>query len=192
MIFQDLTPFTGIVGTMSAQFQCLPNHLTVEKIRAGNSVLRNPILASYAAKGILPYRGLGTGIRRALTEWNVIDFFDDREACTFKATIRFVKVQDEPINGPKKRSDEPIKQLIDPYGEPIKGVDAQIVKQLHMNPHLSYDQLAELVGIGRSTVMRHVQTLKDRGVLLRVGPKKTGHWEVVGMSGPSVKGATRL
>ena len=39
----------------------LPNHLTVEKIRAGNSVLRNPILASFAAKGVLPYRGLGTG-----------------------------------------------------------------------------------------------------------------------------------
>ena len=42
----------------------LPNHLTVEKIRAGNSVIRNPVLASYAANGVLPYRGLGAGIRR--------------------------------------------------------------------------------------------------------------------------------
>jgi ATP-dependent DNA helicase RecG len=46
----------------------LPNHLTVEKIRAGNSVIRNPVLASYAAKGVLPYRGLGTGIRRVLAD----------------------------------------------------------------------------------------------------------------------------
>lgn len=28
----------------------LPNHLTIEKIRAGNSVQRNPVLASFAAK----------------------------------------------------------------------------------------------------------------------------------------------
>ena len=92
-------------------------------------------------------------------------------------------MQDEPINGPKKRSDEPIKPLIDTYGEPIKEVDAQIVKQFHVNPHLSYNRLAELVGIGRSTVKRHVKTLKDRGVLIRVGPKKTGYWKVVGMGG---------
>jgi len=29
----------------------LPNNLTVEKIRAGNSNIRNPILISYIAKG---------------------------------------------------------------------------------------------------------------------------------------------
>ena len=161
----------------------LPNHLTVEKIRAGNSVLRNPILASYAAKGVLPYRGLGTGILRALTEWDAIDFTDDREACTFTVTIRFIKVQHEPINGPKKGLREPIKQLIDPDGEPIKGIDARIAEQLRLSPHLSYDQLAELVGIGRSTVMRHIQALKNRGVLRRVGPKKAGHWELTGMGG---------
>lgn len=65
----------------------LPNHLTVAKIRAGNSVIRNPILASFAAKGVLPYRGLGTGIRRALAEWPDIEFLDDRDACTFAATV---------------------------------------------------------------------------------------------------------
>jgi ATP-dependent DNA helicase RecG len=36
----------------------LPNHLTVQEIEAGNSNIRNPILASFAFKGILPYRGL--------------------------------------------------------------------------------------------------------------------------------------
>ena len=32
----------------------LPNNLTVEKIRNGNSNIRNPILVSYVAKGLLP------------------------------------------------------------------------------------------------------------------------------------------
>lgn len=65
----------------------LPNHLTVEKIRAGNSIQRNPILASFAAKGLLPYRGLGTGIRRALQDWPQIQFIDDRTACTFTSIV---------------------------------------------------------------------------------------------------------
>ena len=65
----------------------LPNNLTVEKIRAGISNIRNPILASYVAKGMLPYKGLGSGIKRALQNWPDIDFTDDRERCLFIATV---------------------------------------------------------------------------------------------------------
>jgi ATP-dependent DNA helicase RecG len=66
----------------------LPNSLTVENIRAGNSNLRNPILASFVAKGVLPYRGLGSGVPRALEAWPDIDFRDDREGGLFVATVR--------------------------------------------------------------------------------------------------------
>jgi len=61
----------------------LPNNLTVEKIRHGNSIIRNPVLVSYASKGILPYRGLGSGIKRAVDAWPEIDFIDDRDGCLF-------------------------------------------------------------------------------------------------------------
>lgn len=66
----------------------LPNHLSVEKIRLGSAVQRNPIIASFASKGLLPYRGLGTGVMRALKEWPTLTFIDDREACTFTVVIR--------------------------------------------------------------------------------------------------------
>ena len=59
----------------------LPNNLTVEKILAGNSNIRNPILVSYVAKGLLPYHGLGSGIKRALDAWQQIDFTDNRDGC---------------------------------------------------------------------------------------------------------------
>ncbi len=65
----------------------LPNNLTVEKIRTGNSNIRNPIIVSFVAKGLLPYHGLGSGIKRALAEWPKTDFTDDREGCLFTATI---------------------------------------------------------------------------------------------------------
>lgn len=65
----------------------LPDNLTVEKIRLGNSIIRNPILVSYTAKGILPYRGLSSGSKRALDAWSEIDFIDDRDGCLFTATV---------------------------------------------------------------------------------------------------------
>ena len=66
----------------------LPNHLTIENIKNGNSNIRNPIFASFATK-ILPYRGLGNGIRRALRAYPSIEFIDDRDSCLFKAIITF-------------------------------------------------------------------------------------------------------
>jgi ATP-dependent DNA helicase RecG len=65
----------------------LPNNLTVTNIRTGNSNIRNPILTSFATK-LIPYRGLGTGILRALREYPAIEFVDDREGNLFRAIIR--------------------------------------------------------------------------------------------------------
>ena len=65
---------------------CLPNNLTIENIKSGISNIRNPILASYATK-ILPYRGLGNGIIRALKAYPNIDFYNDTDGSQFKVTI---------------------------------------------------------------------------------------------------------
>ncbi len=65
----------------------LPNNLTVENIKLGNSNIRNPTLASFATK-LLPYRGLGSGIIRALQAYPHIEFDNDRDGNLFKATIR--------------------------------------------------------------------------------------------------------
>lgn len=43
----------------------LPNHLTIDNILNGNSVIRNPTIVSYATK-ILPYSGIGSGIPRII------------------------------------------------------------------------------------------------------------------------------
>ena len=65
----------------------LPNNLTVKKIRSGISNIRNPILVSYVAKGILPYHGLGSGIKRALTLYPNIDFIDSYEKSLFTVVV---------------------------------------------------------------------------------------------------------
>jgi ATP-dependent DNA helicase RecG len=65
----------------------LPNNLTIENIKMGNSNVRNPILASFAPK-VLPYRGLGSGIKRAIRAYPDIDFVNDRDGNTFKVSIK--------------------------------------------------------------------------------------------------------
>ncbi len=65
----------------------LPNDLTIENIKRGNSNIRNPILASYATK-ILPYKGIGTGIIRALQAYPDIGFEDDHDGNNFKVIIK--------------------------------------------------------------------------------------------------------
>ncbi|MGB3384446.1 MAG: RNA-binding domain-containing protein [Marinomonas sp.] len=67
----------------------LPNNLTIENIKMGNSNVRNPILASFAPK-VLPYRGLGSGIKRAIKAYPNIEFIDDRAGNAFKAIINRV------------------------------------------------------------------------------------------------------
>ena len=46
----------------------LPNTATIETIKAGIQIVRNPILASFAPKLGFPYRGLGTGVPRMIQE----------------------------------------------------------------------------------------------------------------------------
>jgi hypothetical protein len=47
-------------------------------------IMRNPVLASHAIH-LLPYRGLGTGIRRAYKAWQAIDFINDSDGNQFFA-----------------------------------------------------------------------------------------------------------
>ena len=139
----------------------LPNNLTVEKIKAGNSNIRNPILVSYAAKGLLPYHGLGSGITRALRSWPHIDFIDDHEGCLFKAVIRRIHI--------------PAQEIL--AVEPVKA--EKILAILSSNPKHTVSQLAAELGVTSRTVERTISVLRKEGRLHRVGPPRGGRWEVV-------------
>lgn len=64
----------------------LPNSLTVENIKMGNAVARNSLLVSYCSK-VMNYRGLGSGITRALEVQPNIEFINDVEGEQFKVII---------------------------------------------------------------------------------------------------------
>jgi len=72
----------------------LTNSLTVEKIKNGISIHRNPILDSIT-KNVLPYSGRGSGIRRVLSINPDIKFINDIEKEEFKCIISRKNIEDK-------------------------------------------------------------------------------------------------
>ena len=54
-----------------------------------------------------------------------------------------------------------------------------IVSEMRKNPSVSKAELGVLLGIHSSNVDRNIQKLRHMGLIVRVGPAKGGHWEVV-------------
>jgi len=143
----------------------LPNNLTVERIRAGISNIRNPILVSFVAKGLLPYHGLGSGIMRALEEWRDIDFTDDREGCLFTVTIHRKVPRDlADLTGYRKSSGK---------------TENQVFAFLSDNPEITIPELAEKLGLTTRAVEKQIAKLREKGRLRRIGPARGGRWQTI-------------
>lgn len=154
----------------------LPNNLTVDKIRAGNSNIRNPILISYIAKGLLPYKGIGSGIRRALDDWSNIDFVDDREACLFTVIIHrnLKKGSGKPEIIPNSHT---VQQ--EGSGKSSGKSSGKILELLAESPEMTIPQLANKLGISTRAIEKNIANLQKNKELRRIGPAKGGHWQVV-------------
>ncbi len=64
----------------------LPNHLTTENVKMGVAVPRNPIITKFASE-LLPYRGIGSGVFRALQLHPDIELYNEVETQQFKVII---------------------------------------------------------------------------------------------------------
>lgn len=161
----------------------LPNNLTVEKIRAGNSNIRNPILVSYVAKGLLPYHGLGSGIKRALEKWPDIDFADDHEGCLFTATVHRKPVGElNLVNITPEgslRTDTVSGMRRESVGDASEKTSEKIISLIKDDALITIERLAEHCGVTTRSIERNLKKLQQRNIIKRVGPDKGGHWEVI-------------
>lgn len=163
----------------------LPNHLTVEKMLAGNTNIRNPVVASYVAKGVLPYWGLGSGMRRIQAAWKNIQFVDDKTGVQFKAVISreqacppVIQDPNEGINASNGGINEGINASsggicggINASGE---GITVVILKSIWGKPGIRVPEIASEVSRSKKTVERVVARLREHGLIEYRGSKKTG------------------
>jgi ATP-dependent DNA helicase RecG len=117
----------------------------------------------------LPYRGLGSGIKRALEDWPEIDFVDDRDGCLFTVTVhRKTETGSENKGGSPKSS-------------PKSGgkTEDRILDLINQDNTISTERIGEVLGISKRAVLKQIDKLKNQGRLCRIGPAKGGHWEVL-------------
>lgn len=94
----------------------LPDSLSIQDIRQGKTNRRNPTLREHAFR-LLPYRGLGSGIPRALGEWPQIELMDEVSGNQFTALVQRPKPQWEKAGG--QVTDPVSDPLTDPVNDPV-------------------------------------------------------------------------
>jgi len=61
---------------------------------------------------------------------------------------------------------------------PKRALVQQILSLIKEDPRITYEELAKRTGLHRKTIQRHIQFLKDKGLLRRKGGARGGYWEV--------------
>ena len=170
----------------------LPNHLTIEMMKSGVSVARNPLIFTFATKEI-PYRGLGSGIKRVTEITKHVEFISDSEANFFTAKIyRQAHAPIKPADAPIKPVDAPIKPVdapIKPVDAPIKGraepvsdtEATRISEIIRNNPGINKTKLSRISGIAAWTIKRILEGTLRTKIEFR-GAKKTGGYYIVAES----------
>ena len=184
---------------------CLYGGLTIEDIKLGVSRQRNPLMADFAAKTMI-YRGLGSGIVRAMREDNHIDFDNEVSANQFKVTI-WRTTQKNEITTQKsdsttqkeslkdsnttQKSDLTIqKDEITTQKKPLKDSNTiqkelettqkKVLEYFKNNPTGTRREAAQTLGdITEDGVKFVIGKLQQKGLLKRVGGRKHGEWQVL-------------
>lgn len=66
-----------------------------------------------------------------------------------------------------------------PLGSPLSKTEQAVLRVVTNNPYATYQEIANKIGKTLKTAQRTLASLKDRGLVSRVGSAKTGHWETL-------------
>lgn len=76
-----------------------------------------------------------------------------------------------PKNGPKNRKSDP-KKL-----SPQERLD-MIIAHIKGNPSITREEIAEMTGVSRTTILKDLRILKEQYGVHYEGPSKTGKWVI--------------
>ena len=146
----------------------LTNSLTVEKIKNGIAIQRNPILSSIC-KNILPYTGYGSGIKRVLKLNSDVEFINDIEMEQFKSIVYRNKLG---VNQDKLGVNQ------DKLGVKLSKNKITLLNLIKEDSNITIKLLSEKIGISQTAIQNNLKSLKDSDILKRVGSDKNGSWEI--------------
>lgn len=172
---------------------CLPGDLTVEKIKLGWAEMRNPLTAQLCAK-TMPYRGLGSGITRALKSGERIDLVNDIERDKFVATVwRNVGIPGNRTGDPNiskkeesSRTDSNYDRTSDRTSDKSnrsndgsdRTTDEKVYQLIKDDPYISKAKIAEILKMSESGIKKNITKLVEAGRIKRVGTFG-GYYEIL-------------
>ena len=65
-------------------------------------------------------------------------------------------------------------------GEKLNKTQSKIIDLLRENPQYTLEQMAQFITVERRTIERNIKTLREKGVLERIGSDREGYWVVKG------------
>lgn len=157
----------------------LPDSLSIEDIRHGKSNRRNPTLSEHAFR-LLPYRGMGSGIPRALGEWPQIELISEGSGNQFTARVQRPQAQGA---GAGEQATEQVTPPVSqqPESRPESRLESQLGSKLAAKVMLMLEatalgKLALAQGLGHHSVSgelnRQIRRLLDSGLIEYTLPDK--------------------
>ena len=147
-IFDNRLTITNIGGLIKP--------LTKEKL-GSLAVRRNPTIADLFHR-IQMVEKIGSGIRRI------------KEECKKHGKIMF----EIETNGYFIATFK----LIEKVGEKVGENEKKIINLISQNKNITYSELASNINLSEKSIYINIEKLKQKGLLLRIGPAKGGHWVI--------------
>ena len=89
--------------------------------------------------------------------------------------IKFTALEDRLIRSTTQKVGEKVGKKV---GKKISKTETVILNLLHEDPAYSYVTLAQKAGISEKTVFIRIKSLKEKGILERVGSGRKGYWKI--------------
>lgn len=153
----------------------LPPSLTLDKLKGKHdSIPRNPLIAK-AFFWIKYAEDVGSGTSKIIQwckEWGLPEPTYEEAGGSFVTVFHNPKLEE---GGQKGWSEKVVRK----GGQKLTSKQMVVLDLIKQNPYATRKELSEKLGIYESAVQKHLDTLKKKEAINRVGPDKGGHWEIL-------------
>jgi ATP-dependent DNA helicase RecG len=152
-------------------FSSLAPNQTVEGFYKGHSIPVNEELSSiFLATHLSERTGKGNPLIVSRYGRGAFEITDSSVKVTLP--YNWKRNFDEPV-------DKPVDKLVDKPVDKLSETERRILEALEKHPDFSQPKIAELAGVGKTTVQTAIAKFKESGFVVRVGSNKDGHWEIL-------------
>ena len=148
----------------------LVNGLSRDEFFEGRSMPRNRELMRIF-KDLQLVENLGSGVYRILNKY---------KRTIFKITENFIEIcfpYDENYQ-PESESG-----LVEGLVKGLVESQQRLVKLIAGNPKISKKEMANVLGISITGIDKSINSLKEKGIIKRIGSNSSGHWEIIKAKG---------